>query len=164
MNYCLSCQKDVRVIGKFCPDCGKQLVDLVVDEKLAAASTTVNRSNGQQAMWSHLGAILANALGYLTGVTWVLTWLPGLIIRGSSTATDFDRRHATESLNFQLTMLLIAVSGTLVGIMTLLIGFIVIIPLLIIFQIVGLVFTIQATIAGSNLKEYRYPISIRFVK
>jgi len=59
---------------------------------------------------------------------------------------------------------LIAVSGTLVGIMTLLIGFIVIIPLLIIFQIVGLVFTIQATIAGSNLKEYRYPISIRFVK
>lgn len=163
MGYCATCQKEVKAIGKFCPNCGKQLVDVVYEQKLAETTGT-NTSVSQQAMWSHLGAILANVLGYFTAITWALTWLPGLIIRGSSTATDFDRRHATESMNFQLTMLLVAVSGTLLGFLTLLIGFIVIIPALIIFQIVGLVFTIQATLAASNLKEYRYPISIRFVK
>lgn len=163
MGYCATCQEDVKVIGKFCPNCGKQLVDVVYEQKLAEAAGT-NASVSQQGMWSHLGAILANVLGYVTGITWVLTWLPGLIIRGSSTATDFDRRHATESMNFQLTMLLIAVSGAILGVLTLFVGFLVIVPALIIFQIVGLIFTIQATIAASNLKEYRYPISIRFVK
>ena len=163
MNYCVTCQKEVKVIGKFCPNCGKQLVDVVFQEKMVEESAT-NKSVGQQAMWSHLGAILANVLGYITGITWVLTWLPGFIIRGSASATDFDRRHATESLNFQLTMLLTAVAGTVLGVLTLFIGFLVIIPALIIIQIVGLVFTIQATVAASNLREYRYPISIRFVK
>jgi uncharacterized Tic20 family protein len=163
MGYCVTCQKDVKEIGKFCPNCGKQLVDVVFEQRQAEADTT-NKSVSQQAMWSHLGAILANVLGYFTGITWALTWLPGMIIRGSATATDFDRRHATESLNFQLTMLLFAVSGVVLGFLTLLIGFLVIVPALIVMQIIGLIFTIQATIAGSNLKEYRYPISIRFVK
>ncbi|MFM8927427.1 MAG: DUF4870 domain-containing protein [Rhodoluna sp.] len=128
------------------------------------APADIPRSTGQLAMWSHLIPIIGGFLALLTFITIFLLWVPGLIIRGLTTATEFDRRHATESMNFQLTMLIVTVTTGVLGVMTVFIGFIVLLPLWAIIEVVALIFTIQATIAASKLKEYRYPISIRFVK
>jgi uncharacterized Tic20 family protein len=112
-------------------------------------------------MWSHLAALLASVGALLTsGLTGLVAWLPGLLIRNSANATAFDKRHATESLNFQLSLLIYAAVLTVIGFLTLFLGFILFIP----FGIAALIFNITAITAANAGREYRYPLTIRFVK
>ena len=72
--------------------------------------------------------------------------------------SNYIRHHATEALNFQISVLIyLIISGILCFI---LIG----IPLLIALVIIDLIYTIIATVKASNGKLYRYPICIRLVK
>jgi uncharacterized Tic20 family protein len=161
MGYCITCQQNVTE-GRFCPTCGKQTVDVVFEQQQLA--DTPATSTGQLAMWSHLIPIIGGVLALVTFISIFLLWIPGLVIRGLTNATEFDRRHATESLNFQLTMLLITFAVIVMGVLTIFIGFLVLIPVWIVIEVVALIFTIQATVAASKLQEYRYPMAIRFVK
>ena len=74
------------------------------------------------------------------------------------TAADFIADQARESLNFQITVLLLYfLFGALV---CLVIG----IPLLILLALYQLVMVIVASIQANDGKRFRYPLTLRFVK
>jgi len=163
MAFCAACQIEVAN-AKFCTTCGRQLVDASAPAE-SQVSTPAATSSKNLAMWAHLAPLLAVVAGFLTaGTVWLLLWLPGVIIRQSASATDFDRRHATESLNFQLSLLLYIAAGTVFSIITIGIGLLIAGPALIGLAIAALVFNIMAISAANAGREYRYPLTIRFVK
>jgi len=163
MAFCAACQIEVAN-AKFCTTCGRQLVDASAPAE-SQVSTPAATSSKNLAMWAHLAPLLAVVAGFLTaGIVWILLWLPGVLIRQSASATDFDRRHATESLNFQLSLLLYIAAGTVFSIITIGIGLLIAGPALIGLAIAALVFNIMAISAANAGREYRYPLTIRFVK
>ena len=163
MAFCAACQIEVAN-AKFCTTCGRQLVDASAPAE-SQVSTPAATSSKNLAMWAHLAPLLAVVAGFLTaGIIWILLWLPGVLIRQSASATDFDRRHATESLNFQLSLLLYITAGTVFSIITIGIGLLIAGPALIGLAIAALVFNIMAISAANAGREYRYPLTIRFVK
>jgi uncharacterized Tic20 family protein len=88
------------------------------------------------------------AMGFLCPATLMLA-------KGDNSA--FVRRHAVESLNFQISLLIyLLISGVLV---LLVIGIFMLIAL----GIFALVVIILATVAASNGQNYRYPLTIRMV-
>ncbi len=102
------------------------------------------------ALIAHVGTFVAAwfAMGFLCPLLVMLT-------KGNESA--FVRRHAVESLNFQISLLIyLVVSGVLVLI---LVG----ILMLIAVGIFALVVIILATIKAANGEEYRYPLCIRLV-
>jgi uncharacterized Tic20 family protein len=102
------------------------------------------------ALASHVGCFVAAwiALGFLCPLVIML-------VKGND--SPFIRRHAVESLNFQISLLIYAaVSFALIFV---LIGF-VLLPLLGIF---ALVVIILATIKAANGEFYKYPLTIRLV-
>ena len=102
------------------------------------------------ALIAHVGTLVAAwfAMGFLCP-------LVVMLVKGNESA--FVRKHAVESLNFQISLLIyLVISGILVF---LLIG----IPMLIALGIFALVVIILATVAASNGNDYRYPLTIRLV-
>jgi uncharacterized Tic20 family protein len=166
MGYCLSCDKEQKT-GKFCLVCGR-LLSSDKDQIDAARPIATKSGNANLAMWAHLAPLIAAIVGCWTGVLLVLLWLPGLLIKNSAKATDFERRHATESMNFQLTLLIIltgyVVIGFVVSVATLGLALIVLLPLLAVIGVIVLVLNIMAISAAVAGREYKYPLSIRFVK
>jgi len=102
------------------------------------------------AMAAHLGSFLAAyvALGLIAA-------LIVLLVKGNDSA--FVRRHAVESLNFQLNALVYTVVFALL--ILVLVG-LVLLPL---YGIFYLVVVILAAVRASNGEDYRYPATIRFV-
>jgi len=164
MAFCTACQIEVAN-AKFCTTCGRQLVGASAPAE-SQVSTPARTSSKNLAMWAHLAPLLAVAVaGWITaGTAWLLLWLPGLLIRRAASATDFDRRHATESLNFQVSLLLYIAAGLVFSGITLGIGLLIAGPALIGLAIAALVFNIMAIVAANAGREYRYPLTIRFVK
>jgi uncharacterized protein len=102
------------------------------------------------ALMSHIGTLVAAwfAMGFLAP-------LLVLLIKGQD--SPFVRRHAVESLNFQISLLIYLVAS---GILVLVV---VGIFMLIALGIFALVVIILATLAASNGGDYRYPLTIRLV-
>jgi uncharacterized protein len=166
MGYCVSCAKDVKT-GKFCPTCGRQLLttqELKAEASAADRVETPVRSKSNLALWVHLAPLIAGFVAIFLFVALFLLWLPGLLVRNSATATEFDKRHATESMNFQLTMLVFSVAATIFSIVTLGVGLLIVVPAAIALGIAALVFMIMGSVAANDGREYRYPLTIRFVK
>ena len=113
-----------------------------------APSTTAEERNW--AMAGHVGSFLAAwaALGLVA---------PLLVLLAKGGDSAFVRRHAVESLNFQINAFAYTVVFALLSI--LLIG----IPLLIAYGIFYAVCVVVATVRSSNGQDYRYPLTIRFV-
>jgi uncharacterized protein len=102
------------------------------------------------ALAAHVGSLVAAwfAMGFLA---------PLLVLLVKGQDSPFVRRHAVESLNFQISLLIYLVaSGILV---LLIIGIFMLIAL----GIFALVVIILATIAASNGQDYRYPLTIRLI-
>jgi uncharacterized protein len=72
--------------------------------------------------------------------------------------SDFVRAHAAESLNFQLTVIVVYLVSFVLAFV--IIGFF----LMFLIGIASLVLIIVATIKASENKLYRYPFSIKFVR
>jgi len=85
----------------------------------------------------------------------ILAPLLVLLVKGND--SPFIRRHAVESLNFQITSIIVFIVGFVLAFV--LIGFLVLIGWGIFYVIV----VIMATIAASNGQEYRYPLTLRLV-
>lgn len=101
------------------------------------------------AMAAHLGCLLA---------AWAaMAFLAPLIVMLVKKDSPFVRRHAVESLNFQISALIYGVVGVVLSF--LLIG----IPLLIALAIFWLVVVILAGIRANNGQDYRYPLTIRLI-
>jgi uncharacterized Tic20 family protein len=111
-------------------------------------------------MLAHLSAILAGFFG--------VSFLGPLIVYlMQKDRSPFVRRHAAESLNFQISLLIYAVVGTIVGIVLALLTvglfLIVLIPAAILASIAALILIIMGCMAGSDGREFRYPVTLRFV-
>jgi len=77
--------------------------------------------------------------------------------------SDFVRRHAVESLNFQISLLIYSAVAAVLIFVTFGLGVLIVVPLVAIGAVVALVVIILATVAASGGNDYRYPLTIRFV-
>jgi uncharacterized Tic20 family protein len=108
------------------------------------------------AMVAHIGVLIAAwlAMGFLCPL---IVWL---VFRDRS---DFVRRHAVESLNFQISLLIYSAISAVLIFITFGLGVLIVVPLVVIGAIAALVVIILATIAASGGSDYRYPLTIRFI-
>jgi len=110
------------------------------------------------AMWTHLAAILTWLIS-IPGIAGALVfWLVG---KDRSALVDHNGK---ESVNFQLTVLATLVGGVILGIVTLGLGFLIVIPVWVIGAIVALIFQIQGAAAANRGEYYRYPINWRMIR
>jgi uncharacterized Tic20 family protein len=80
---------------------------------------------------------------------------PLIIYLVKKNESPFIEAHAKESLNFQITLILVCI-GLVITIIGIIIVWVV--------ALIGLVLVVLATIKASEGKLYRYPVSIRFIK
>ena len=110
-------------------------------------------------MGVHLSA-LAGSL-----IAGIGSWVGPLIIWLIRREQDpFVADHAREGLNFNITMVILVVAGVLLGVVTLGLGLLIIVPIGLVIAVLWLVWTIQAAIAASRGETYRYPLSIRLIQ
>ena len=102
------------------------------------------------ALAAHVGTFVAAwfAMGFLAPLIIML-------VKGNDSA--FVRRHAVESLNFQISLLIYLVVSAILALV--LIGFV----LMAAVGVFALVVIILATIKAANGEDYRYPLTLRFV-
>ena len=108
------------------------------------------------ALAAHLGVFLAAwfAMGFLCPL---VIWL---LYRDRS---EFVRRHSLESLNFQISLLIYSAVAVLIALVTLGIGLAVVIPVVVVGAVAAVVLIVLATIAASQGRTYRYPLTIRLL-
>jgi uncharacterized Tic20 family protein len=109
------------------------------------------------AMFAHIGALIA----------WVVAMAflgPLIVLLVQGPKSPFVRRHAVESLNFQITLLIALAAGIVLSVVTLGIGLLVVIPVGLAIMVAALVFMVMASVAANNGEDYRYPLNIRLVK
>jgi uncharacterized protein len=113
----------------------------------------------EERLWgaaAHVGSLVAAwfALG-------VIGPLIVLILKGNESA--FVRRHAVESLNFQISLLIYLVVAGVAAIFTLGLALLVIVPVALVIGVLALIAIIRGTLAGHRGEEFRYPLCIRVV-
>lgn len=108
-------------------------------------------------MVAHVGVFIAAwlAMGFLCPL---IIWL---LFRGRS---EFVRRNALESLNFQISLLIYTAIAVVLVLITFGLGVLIIVPLIVIGAVAAVVVIVRATIAASSGQEYRYPLTIRVVR
>jgi uncharacterized Tic20 family protein len=109
----------------------------------------------------------------------LVLWVPALVVRISSKSNDFERRHASSSLNNQISLfiyisaIILLAFGASIGSVSSnasqaigSIWLVWILALLVLgaLGIAQLVFSILGSVAGNSGKDYRYPLAIRFFK
>ena len=121
---------------------------------------TLSQDEKTWALVSHVGSLVAAyiALGFLA---------PLLVMLVKGDSSPFVRRHAVESLNFQISLLIYALVGTVLAfiftVMTVGLGLLVVLPVALVLAVVALALIIMATVKASQGEDYRYPLTIRFV-
>lgn len=99
---------------------------------------------------------LSSLSGFVTGVGFVVgPLIAWLVLKDKSEFADY---HGKEALNFQLSMLIYSIISILLAFV--LIGFL----FLLILSIMYIVFPIIAAVKANNGEEYRYPLTIRFIR
>ncbi|WP_267900336.1 DUF4870 domain-containing protein [Kribbella turkmenica] len=127
---------------------------------MSAPGTGSPLSASEERTWgmvAHVGVLVAAwfAMGFLCPL---VIWL---VYRYRS---DFVRRHALESLNFQLSLLIYTVVAVVLILITFGLGVLIVIPLVLIGAVAALVVIVMATMAASSGREYRYPLTIRLIR
>ena len=119
---------------------------------LPPALSSIGSEERNLAMLCHLLGIFTGFLGPL------ILWL---VKKDSS---PFIAHHGRESLNFQITLLLVMLGLGIVtmALMLVLVG-ILMIPLLVVVPILALVLEILAAVAASEGRWHRYPVCLRLV-
>ena len=122
---------------------------------------TTSEEDRTWAMAAHIGALVTAwfALGLIAP-------LVVLLVRGGS--SDFVRRHAVESLNFQISLLVYSLIGSVVGliltILTLGVGLLVIVPIVLGIALIALIVVVQAGVKANRGEDFRYPLTMRLVR
>ncbi len=115
----------------------------------------------QWALWTHLGPLLAAVVSSGTlaplGIIWGL-----YVMKVPGKQNSFIADHGREMFNFALSYTLYWTVGSIaVAVVTFGAGLVVFMPFLV---VLGLIGTIQASIAGAKGRYYRYPMCFRFMK
>lgn len=119
----------------------------------------VSQDDKTWALIAHLGSLVAAwvALGFIAP-------LLVMLVKGDS---PYVRRHAVESLNFQISLLIYSIVAVVVGaifvVMTFGLGALIVVPLYLVALLVVLILVIKATMRASNGEDYRYPFTLRLV-
>src|SRR5215471_3811006 len=100
-------------------------------------------------MIAHIGVLVAAwfAMGFLCPL---IIWL---VFRFRS---DFVSRHAVESLNFQISLLIYTAVAVVLILITFGLGVLIVVPLILIGAVAALVYIVLATMAASSGHDYRY--------
>lgn len=120
---------------------------------------TTSSDDNTWAMASHIGALVAAwfAFGFLAP----------LVVMLVKSDSPYVRRHAVESLNFQISLLIYGIGGAVVAFVLALVTFgialLVIVPVAIVAVVAALVVIIIATVRASQGEDYRYPLTIRLI-
>jgi len=126
-------------------------------DQAGGAMTPDERTWAGAAHWSALVAAFV-ALAFLG---------PLLVLLVKGNQSRAVRAQAVESLNFQLSMLIYGIVGTILGVVVVLatlgFGALLVLPLALAFAAWWLVFTIIGAVRASNGEAYRYPLTIRMV-
>ena len=111
-------------------------------------------------MLSHLAALV----GYFV-VPFGNIIAPLIIWLVKKDESQFVADQAKESLNFQISLMIYAIVGTIVGLILMLVvvGFFLLIALWGALYVGGIVLTIVAAIRANEGQAYRYPLTIRLV-
>jgi len=117
----------------------------------------------EERTWGLLSHLLA-LVGY-TVIPFGNIIAPLLIWLVKKDESQFVADQAKESLNFQISLMIYAIVGTIVGlILTLVvIGIFLLIALGAVLYIGGIVLTVIAAIKANNGEAYRYPYTIRLI-
>jgi uncharacterized Tic20 family protein len=120
------------------------------------AAGTVSQTDRNWASAAHWGTLVAAwlAMGFLA---------PLLIMLTVGNQSPYVRKHAVESLNFQISLLIYGAVAVLFSILTIGLGLIIVIPVALAAFVAILVFVIQASIKAANGEDYRYPLTLRFI-
>lgn len=120
-------------------------------------STPEERSSG---MLAHLLPLVVA----LAGLPF-LAWLPPLLVRATRGRTSpFVHWHATESLNFHLSLWLYGLVGIAGTVATLGIGLLVVLPAGLVLALVGFVCMVAFSVRAHRGELVRYPLRIRFLR
>jgi len=109
---------------------------------------------------AHWGSFVAGffALAFLA---------PLVVMLAKGPQSPFVRRHAVESLNFQISMLIYGTVGTIIGVLVAVVTFglalLILIPAALALAVLWIVVVIQASIKAANGEEYHYPLTLRLV-
>ena len=160
MAFCSSCGTDYGQSAS-CTNCG-------MPQGYSATPTAGTNSN-TLAMWAHIAPLIVGLVGSFAIVPALLTWLPPLIIKQLRPNDEFLKRHANESLNFQLQWIILSVPLasvlTLFTVFTLGFGALLVVPIVAVLGMLLLLMMILAAVAASNGKEHQYPFMLfRLVK
>lgn len=125
---------------------------------------TPNSEERMWAMFAHLSILVggiitagwAGSLGSIVG--------PLIIWQIKKDQMPFVVDQAKEALNFSIMIAAIMVALTILGVVTLFIGFIIIAPIMGLIGLAALVLIIIASIKAHEGTAYRYPFTIRFIK
>ena len=163
MITCPTCSTPSPAGASFCGNCGASLAGAAAafsgnPSPQARPSGLSANDSKNWAMGAHLTA-LAGALvgGVASFVGPLVIWL----IRRED--DQFAAQHALEALNFNLMVLGVVIVGAILGIGTLGLGFLIVLPIYLLLGILWLIWSIQAAMAASRGEPYRYPVSIRLI-
>jgi hypothetical protein len=113
------------------------------------------------AMAAHLSALIA-FVGVPSLIGPLVVWL------AKKDSDVYVTAHSVHALNFNISVLIYTIVGSIalgiIGLATLGIGFLLAIPVVIIALVVWLVLVIQGGLAASRGEQFRYPMTIDFVK
>ena len=126
-----------------------------IGEPLYADPATGESSTPEQRSHAALSHALT-LLGFI--VPFVNIIVPLIFLVNDKSQGGFVKNHARESLNFQITMLIVSMVN--VALMFVLIGF----ALLCAQVVFEVVVVIQASLAANEGKSYQYPLTLRLLK
>jgi uncharacterized protein len=131
----------------------------VLDLSMSTPNTGSPLSASDERTWAmvaHVGVFIAAwlAMGFLC---------PLIVLLVFRYRSDFVRRHAVESLNFQISLLIYTAIAVVLILITFGLGVLIIVPLVVIGAVAALVVIVLATMAASSGRDYRYPLTIRLV-
>ena len=120
----------------------------------------VSKDERTWGMLSHLSALV----GYFV-VPFGSIIAPLVIWLVKKDQSQFVGDQAKESLNFQISLLIYAIVGTVIGLilMLVIVGFFILIALWAALYIGGIVLTLVAAIKANEGQAYRYPLTLRLV-
>ena len=136
----------------------------MTDEQIPAPESPRPMSDADRKNWAmaaHLSALIA-FVGIPSLIGPLVVWL------AKKDSDAYVTAHSVHALNFNISVLIYTIVGTIalgiIGLATLGIGFLLAIPVVIIALIVWLVLVIQGGLAASRGEQFRYPMTIDFVK
>ncbi len=129
----------------------------------SAPVSGISQEDRQWAMFGHLSAlsgVVTGGLGNFLG--------PLIVWQMKKDTLPFAAEQAKEALNFNITLLIVAVVFGVIGAIftaiTLGFGAILVVPLALLLGVAWLVLTIMAGMKANDGVAYRYPLTIRLIK